>query len=180
MIPFSIIVAVDAKLGIGQKGTLPWQLSADLKHFKEITTGVSDPNKVNAVIMGRKTWDSLPEKFRPLPNRVNIVISRNASLKLAAGVELALDLAEAFHIIEKRVKSAVEKVFVIGGGQIFAEAIGSAACQRLYLTRLKNNFNCDTFFPSFSKDFKLDFSSSVFVDQKVGEYYFAEYARLKR
>ena len=83
MKPFSIIVAFDSQYGIGKNGQLPWSLPSDLKHFKEITTAVTDPAKKNAVIMGRKTWESLPEKFRPLPGRVNMVLSQRGELKSA-------------------------------------------------------------------------------------------------
>ena len=75
MIKFSLVVAMDEERGIGKQGTLAWRLPADLKHFKEITTEVKDMKKQNAVIMGRKTWESLPEKFRPLPQRLNIVVT---------------------------------------------------------------------------------------------------------
>ncbi|MDE2222506.1 MAG: dihydrofolate reductase, partial [Candidatus Omnitrophica bacterium] len=70
---FSIVVAFDSTYGIGKDGRLPWRLAADLKRFKEITMedGAARPN---AVIMGRKTWESIPDRFRPLPGRVNVIL----------------------------------------------------------------------------------------------------------
>ena len=85
-IPFSLIVAMDSQNGIGKNGQLPWHLPADLKHFKEITCTVRDPKKQNVVLMGRKTWDSIPEKFRPLPGRINVVLTRHPDLKFPLGV----------------------------------------------------------------------------------------------
>ena len=80
MKPFSIVVAIDSQHGIGKNNDLPWHLPADLKHFKFITTN-SAVGKRNVVVMGRKTWDSIPEKFRPLPNRTNVVLSKSADVR---------------------------------------------------------------------------------------------------
>ena len=76
---FSMILAVDSKNGLGKNNALAWKLSADMQYFKRITSQVVDANKQNAVIMGRKTWESIPPKFRPLPNRLNCILSRNPS-----------------------------------------------------------------------------------------------------
>jgi hypothetical protein len=75
---FQIVVAATRKLGIGKGGTMPWKLPGDIAYFKELTTRTADPAKQNAVVMGRKTWESIPPKFRPLPGRVNIVLSRGS------------------------------------------------------------------------------------------------------
>src|SRR5689334_4792565 len=93
---FSIIVAVDEQFGIGRNKLLPWNIPGDMKHFKEITTRSSE-GKQNFVIMGRKTWDSIPEKFRPLPGRVNCVLSRDLQMVLPAGVLRKTGLQEALH-----------------------------------------------------------------------------------
>ena len=95
MIPFNIIVAVDSKNGIGKKGNLPWSFSADMKRFKEITSTTKDKSKQNAVVMGRKTWNSIPEKFRPLPGRLNLVLTRSQQLFFPVDVMKANSLPEA-------------------------------------------------------------------------------------
>ena len=76
--PFSVVVAVcKQSRGIGKDNQLPWRLRADMQYFKQLTRSTRDPTKRNAVIMGRKTWQSIPPKFRPLDDRVNVVLSRN-------------------------------------------------------------------------------------------------------
>jgi dihydrofolate reductase len=78
---FAIVVAATQSRGIGYKGSLPWKLPGETAHFKKLTTQTVDPTKQNCVIMGRKTWFSIPERFRPLPNRRNIVITSNPHFK---------------------------------------------------------------------------------------------------
>lgn len=73
-----IVVAATKKLGIGKGGGMPWKLPGDMAYFKDLTTRTADSSKQNAVVMGRKTWESIPPKFRPLPGRVNVVLSRSA------------------------------------------------------------------------------------------------------
>ncbi len=126
----SIIAALDERRGIGKNGQLPWQLPEDLKRFKEITTG-------HTVIMGRKTFESIG---KPLPNRTNIIITNNLDFQ-AQDITIAYSLDEA---LEK----AKGDVFIIGGGEIFNQAILRA--DKLYLTLVKGDFNCDTFFPDYS------------------------------
>ncbi|HTN67612.1 MAG TPA: dihydrofolate reductase [Burkholderiaceae bacterium] len=126
--PFTIIVATDAARGIGIRNTLPWRLPADLAHFKRLTTG-------HAIIMGRKTFDSIG---RPLPNRRNIVITRNPDWR-HAGVESAPSLTAALQL------AAGEQAFVIGGAQIYAEALPRAS--QLVVTEIGKSFECDAHFP---------------------------------
>ena len=76
MVNFSLVVAVDSNNGMGRAGALPWHLPGDMKHFKEITTRTESPDKKNVVVMGRKTWESLPGKFQPLPERINVIMTR--------------------------------------------------------------------------------------------------------
>ncbi|MGE4169564.1 MAG: dihydrofolate reductase [Candidatus Margulisiibacteriota bacterium] len=136
MKPFSIVVAHDAKRGIGIQNTLPWRLKADMAYFKHLTTTAA-AGKQNAVIMGRKTWESLPEKFRPLPDRLNLVVSRS---KQAGFFSLDQALARAN-------EADIDHIFVIGGSALYHEMIRHPHCTRLYITELQETVNCDAFFP---------------------------------
>ncbi len=165
MTSFSLIVAMDEERGIGRGGQLPWHISEDLKYFRMITTETTDPSQKNAVIMGRKTWESIPENFRPLPDRINVVISHQPNLDLPSDVILASGLPEAFEKLEALKTPALNKTFVIGGQQIFELAIHHPACQEIHVTKIDDIFSCDTFFPPFEDKFSLQHSSSV-VDEK--------------
>ncbi|KAG0207255.1 hypothetical protein BGX28_001474 [Mortierella sp. GBA30] len=164
MRPFSIVVAADQASGIGLNGGLPWRLRKDMAFFAKVTSKVPNASqnddgiqKVNACIMGRRTWESIPAKFRPLGNRLNIVVSRdprylddkpeknNPMVALATSFESALDLVESYQ--QLRPEISVERVFLIGGGQLYTEGIQSKACQHIFLTRIHATVECDAFFP---------------------------------
>ena len=132
-----LIAAVDRRGAIGRGGTLLWHEREDQKHFRAVTLG-------SPVIMGRKTWDSLPAKFRPLPGRRNIVVTRDAAWR-ADGAEAVPSLAAALaHVAD------AAKVFVIGGGELYAAAVPSA--DELLLTEIDAEFDgADTFFPPFDR-----------------------------
>ena len=173
----SIIVAVDEHNGIGKGGTLPWSLSADLKHFKEITTKTDSLKKQNAVIMGRKTWESLPEKFRPLPQRLNIVLTRHKDLDVPQGVLVTQSFEKCLLLIKEAYRSGrIEKAFVIGGGKVFQRALKEPLCQRIYLTKILADFQCDTFFPEFKDHFHQAIFSPQHQDNSLS-YSFTEYLR---
>lgn len=127
---------MDEENGIGKNGEIPWHYPKDMKHFKETTTG-------NAVIMGRKTYESLPEEFRPLPDRKNIVLTRSDP-ELDESVSIANSLEEAYDIAE----STGNKVFIAGGSSIYSQCIDD--CSRLVVTRIPGTHDCDRFFPSIS------------------------------
>lgn len=127
------LVAAVARGGvIGRDGGLPWRLPEDMAHFREVTMG-------NPVVMGRKTWDSLPDRFRPLPGRRNVVVTRNPAWS-AEGAERAGSLEEALALVE-----GSERVSVIGGGEIFASALPLA--DELRLTEIDLDVDGDAFFP---------------------------------
>jgi dihydrofolate reductase len=128
----AFVVAVSRNGVIGRDGGLPWRISADLKRFKQITMG-------KPVIMGRKTWESLPKK--PLPGRTNIVITRQADYE-AAGAQVAPDIVTALKAAEAE---RPEEIAVIGGGEIFAAFMPLA--NRIYLTEVDLSVDGDTFFP---------------------------------
>lgn len=169
---FSIIVAFDSKQGIGKKGQLPWHLALDLKHFKEITTAVTDPAKKNAVIMGRKTWESLPQKFRPLAGRVNLVLSKDGKLSLPSGVLCSQSLDDAL----SQLSSNIENIFVIGGAQVYAQAIDHPLCQKIYVTHVQGEYGCDAFFPPISRQFSPINSSQQYQEEGFS-FQFSDYLR---
>lgn len=138
----SLIAALGARTrAIGKDNGLLWSLPADMRRFRELTTG-------HPVIMGRKTWDSIPGKYRPLPGRTNIVITTR-DLGEAAGAHHAASLAEALATADTSPGS--EEIFVIGGGRVYADALPSA--HRLYLTLVDDDEDGDTHFPAYETAF---------------------------
>lgn len=178
MITFHIIVAMDAKHGIGKKGKLPWHLPGDLKHFKQITTQTSIPHKKNAVIMGRKTWESLPKEFRPLSGRINVVLTRRESFPFPEGVVRAKSLVQAVSaVMDSPINEVVESAFIIGGAEVFKTALDSEIpVEKIYMTKVLENFHCDTFFPRFENRFELKSSSPQQGEGDIA-YHFCEYVR---
>merc|ERR1719182_1388761 len=117
----SLIFAATPSRGIGKDGNLPWKLPADLKYFKEVTTR----GGLNAVVMGRKTWDSIPSKFRPLPGRLNVVVSRKHREEVTDNpkVEVVSSYPDALALLKKRLE--VETAWIIGGASLYQEALAS-------------------------------------------------------
>jgi dihydrofolate reductase len=145
----SIIVAIAENNGIGKDNQLLWHLPADLKHFKNTTSG-------HTVIMGRKTFDSVG---KPLPNRRNIVITRAPSLEIP-GAEVVNTLDAAIALCDPD-----EEVFIVGGAQIYKMAM--PVTDKIYLTVVKGNFEADTFFPAIDPEiWKEESSTSYEPDEK--------------
>lgn len=177
MISFSIIVAIDSKRGIGKAGKLPWDLPGDMKHFKSLTTTTKSLEKQNVVIMGRKTWDSIPEKFRPLSDRINLILTRNQNPKLPSDVFFSDSLEKALCLFEKSShKEKIADIFIIGGEQIFEVALQMSACKKIYFTQIKKSLDCDTFFPEFKRQFERKTTSAPFQENGIS-YFFSEYER---
>jgi len=130
----SIAVAVGENFAIGKNNQLLWHMPADLKFFKQTTSG-------HTIVMGRKTFDSVG---RPLPNRRNIVITRDSSLKID-GVEVVNSLDEALEIT----KAEEKPVFIVGGAEIYRQALPKT--DTLYLTTIHHTFDADTFFPEIDR-----------------------------
>ena len=137
-----MIVAMDEQDNIGDNDELPWRLSKDMARFRELT--ISDG--FNAVIMGRKTWDSLPENYRPLPNRLNIVMSRNTSWK-EEGAESALYPGRA---IEIAYANGCEECWIIGGSQIYELFIDRV--DEIHITEVNANNSGEIKFPEWQRD----------------------------
>jgi dihydrofolate reductase len=130
----SIVVAISENNAIGKDNQLLWHLPADLKHFKEITTG-------HPILMGRKTYDSIG---RPLPNRRNIIITRQTDLNIP-GTEVVNSMEEAISLCANE-----EEVFIIGGAEIYKSALSFT--DRIYLTTVHQEFEADAFFPVLDKN----------------------------
>eukprot|EP01023_Acetabularia_acetabulum_P029792 TRINITY_DN28077_c0_g2_i4.p1 TRINITY_DN28077_c0_g2~~TRINITY_DN28077_c0_g2_i4.p1 ORF type:complete len:548 (-),score=51.56 TRINITY_DN28077_c0_g2_i4:223-1866(-) len=155
-LPLQLLVATDDKGGIGKAGKLPWSLPQDLKYFKDLTSQTRSRDKFNAVIMGRKTWESIPSKFRPFKDRINIVLSRQG-IKLddnngesigGSSCRQFSDIKDALEWISAE-QQHIENVFVIGGGEIYRQALTEPDIvqhvQAIHLTRVEGDYNCDTF-----------------------------------
>ena len=137
---FDLVVAMDRGHGIARDGDMPWHLPGDLAFFARLTAGSGD----NAVVMGRKTWETIPERFRPLPRRRNIVITRQEGY-VAEGAEVAPSLERALECAQS---PGTDRVFIIGGAQIYALALEHPACAGVYITEIDQDFGCDVFFPA--------------------------------
>ncbi len=134
----SAIAAIGWKDGVlGKDNQLLWRIPADMKRFREITTG-------HPVIMGRKTWDSIPEQFRPLPDRTNIILTRQPDFK-AEGALVCHSLAAALSL--GKMSPGCTEVFIIGGGEIYAEALPFT--DKIYLTIVMLDVEGDAFFPEY-------------------------------
>lgn len=142
---FDMVAAADRDNGLGKDGALPWRLPGDTGFFKRLTSDTQDPARKNAVIMGRKTWESIPPRWRPLDRRLNAVVTRRADYPVPDGVIRATGITDALGAIAAHPE--VERIFVIGGGEIYHLGIGMPECRRIYLTRVEGRFECDAFFP---------------------------------
>ncbi|PPF87276.1 dihydrofolate reductase [Subtercola sp. Z020] len=160
------LVWAEARGGvIGYDGTMPWHLPEDLAHFRELTTG-------DAVLMGRRTWESLPERFRPLPGRRNLVLTRDREWS-AEGAEAMHDLGSAlapFTALDAR-------LWVIGGGELYGATITSPAATRLEVTELDLGVKGDTVAPRIDASWSR-VGETPWLESKTGiRYRFVTYAR---
>ncbi|TVY41540.1 Dihydrofolate reductase [Lachnellula subtilissima] len=149
----TLIVAATSKMGIGLRGTLPWTgLKKEMAYFARVTKRAPSPGAKNTVIMGRKTWDSIPPRFRPLKERQNVVISRSLERTSSTESQTVGSLPEALALLSQQSTasesgSKTGKAFIIGGAQIYEAALELKQARRILLTRILSDFECDTFFP---------------------------------
>jgi dihydrofolate reductase len=157
------LVAAVARNGvIGRRGGIPWHLPEDLARFRALTTG-------HPVVMGRKTWESLPERFRPLPGRRNVVVTRNPAWA-AEGAERAGSLDEALQLLD-----GAEAVFVIGGAALYAGALPLA--DQLELTEVDLEVEGDAYFPEWDRDAFEEVSQEAHVSEDGTPFAFVTYRR---
>ncbi|NBU92006.1 MAG: dihydrofolate reductase [Flavobacteriia bacterium] len=135
----ALIAAMDAVRGIGKDNDLMWNLPVDMQFFKATTQG-------QIVVMGRKNYESIPEKYRPLPNRLNCVLSRSDQFE-APGCLVFAGLEECLEHFQNDLRT----FFIIGGGEIYRLAMERLSIDEMYLTKIDAVFDADTFFPAFDE-----------------------------
>ena len=160
------LVAAVARGGvIGRDSGIPWRLPEDMRRFRTLTMG-------HPVVMGRRTWESLPDQFRPLPGRGNVVVTRNSDWS-AQGADRAGSIEDALRLLEGE-----DTVFVIGGGEIYAAALPSA--DELLLTEIDAEIEGDTYFPDWDPDDFEEVARERHVSSDGVGYSFVTYERRPR
>jgi len=134
-----MIVAMDSRNGIGKNNTIPWNIKEDIERFKKITTGTCQNNMV---VMGRKTWETIPPHHRPLKDRINVILSRNEKEVTSQDVIWCSDKQQIYGLAQQM---NVDNLFVIGGSEIYQLFIEEIHV--VYVTRVYGVYDCDTFFP---------------------------------
>jgi len=175
-----MILAVDDKNGIGKSWDLAWYLPSDLKKFKKITSQTQDLAKMNAVVMWKNTWKSLPSKYRPLPDRINCILS--SDLKNDDIWSKIDDFVLYFNSLEHCIselesKENVENIFIIWWAQLYNYALKSDLLEKIYITRVKWDFKCDVFFEWVPKSFILESYTDYETENDI-EYTFQVYKRI--
>lgn len=144
---FHVIFAMDSQFGIGRQGELPWaHNAADMAFFRDVTTRKrlgEYPVKRNVVIMGRRTWESLPPQYQPLPFRTNVVVTQDSTYTTINSVDVRHDLDGA--ITQYLNDEDCGDVFVIGGGQIYNQCLTDPRLGEVFITEISGEYNCDTF-----------------------------------
>ena len=158
----SIVAAVARNGVIGREGGIPWHIPEDMARFRALTTG-------HPVVMGRKTWDSLPDRFRPLPGRRNVVVTRNP-VWTADGAERAASLDTALELLDDP-----ETVFVIGGASLYDQALPLA--DDLELTEVDLEPEGDAFFPAWDREAFEEMSREPHVSEDGAAFAFVTYRR---
>ena len=162
---FEVVVAADEAGGIGSAGELPWKLPGDTRFFKELTSDAPAGQR-NAVIMGRKTWESIPSRFRPLKGRLNLVVTRNSEFEVSPNALRAASIGDA--LTQLVAVDDLARTFVIGGGEIYRLAVDMPECERVYLTRVEGRFECDAFFPDLTAGYRRVTASERHEENAIG------------
>lgn len=176
---FSIILAVDEKNWIWKDNSLAWRLSADLKYFKNITTKTTDLSKMNAVIMWRKTRESIPSKYRPLSDRINCILTRQIKNDdiWSPIDDYVLYFNSFIHCLsELESKQNVENIFVIGWANLYNQVLDNSLLDKIYITKVKWNYNCNVFFDWITDNFIVESYTDSEIENGI-EYSFWVYKR---
>ncbi|KAI6183136.1 Dihydrofolate reductase [Aphelenchoides bicaudatus] len=170
--PMNLIAAVDANYAIGKGNDLPWRLPKEYAHFVRETTRTSEPNKINAVIMGRRCWESIPAKFRPLRDRVNVILSRTMPREINLEKQLIIvpELEEALQLLTEHEVFApkIETIWNVGGKEVYRMGLSHPWTHKLVLTRIEAEFEADVHFPEIPWE-RFEPNSDFSADKKTEE-----------
>ncbi|KAI6198057.1 Dihydrofolate reductase [Aphelenchoides besseyi] len=182
--PMNLIAAVDAKFAIGKNNDLPWRLPKEYAHFVRETKRTSDPQRINAVIMGRRCWESIPAKFRPLRDRISVVLSRTLPpmIDTEQNIVMVRELDEALDILTRNPAFAdkLETIWNAGGAEIYRMGLTHPWTHKLILTRIEAEFDADVFFPPIPWDDyeeNEDFKPLERVEEKGVQWYVTSFTR---
>jgi dihydrofolate reductase len=183
--PFSLIVACTQNGGIGMNNGIPWHVPQDMKHFYRVTTGTTGTSvtNMNAVIMGRKTWESMQQKR--LKNRINVVISGSQTLTdeyaKSHDIILAKSLQDALDKLREIGDVVIGDVFVIGGASVYQDALCHPMCTTAHVTWIHGHYDCDTFFPveALARTFEKDGTVTCLYVEETPVYSIVKYERRK-
>jgi len=152
---YKLIVCVDNNNGIGKNNELPWYIKEDMKFFKKKTMEKKNEEKKNCVIMGRKTYESIPKRFRPLRDRINLVLSKSLDKNIETeNLKIFREIKELLRYVNKN-KKIIETSYVIGGKTIYEQFLKEELVDEIYMNRVDYNFNCDIKVNIDLKDYKL-------------------------
>lgn len=167
---FSFVLAVDDKDWLWKNNELAWKLPWDVKFFKKITSETKDLSKFNAVVMWRKTWESIPSKFRPLPNRINCVLSRTLKTHdTLSEIDDFVIYNNSFDncLNELSKRENIADVFVIWWANLYNQLLEDPNLDKIYLTKVKWDFDCDVFFGWVPDDFEIDSQTEPVVENGI-------------
>ncbi len=165
----SLILAVDNKNGLWKNWKLAWDIPEDIKYFQKITLKTKDKNKINAVLMWRKTWESIPSKFKPLIWRLNCILTKNKKLFSNTlkknNTKWYSSISTCIKDLEKN--NNIEKIFVIGWAFFYNEILKYNCLKKIYITKVFWDFNCDIFFNWIPNSFELKSKSDMKKENNI-------------
>lgn len=162
-----IIVAYGRNHEMGRANGMPWHLPSELRWVGKVTRHTADPEKRNAIVMGRKTWESIPATLRPLRGRLNVVLSHyNQHIRASEDLLWCNSLEVA--ISDLRHHSLLETIYIFGGSSIYKQALESDIVDEIHATELQETFAADTFFPEIPHNFVVATSEDVNIDNCRG------------
>ena len=167
--------------GIGNNNKIPWFLKNDLKNFQQITSKTFKSYTKNMVVMGRKTWDSIPDKHKPLKNRLNVILTRNKDVRLKHEIEsykdtiVKYDFNDILEVAKLNKNFNISNIFIIGGESLYKLALESDSISKIYITEVYEDYECDTFFHKIDKEkYKLSYVSKFYSENNI-YYRYLEY-----